>query len=268
MALTKAINAMQTQVRTDGSNKSKRPMSTNRPAPINLSPTRTLNPNPPDLRTQAMIGGRPQNLDKQFISNPILGNPSPMGMSQDQYAQRQALIQRDNQQFMPPQGMQSMMPYQGVNTLVRQQPMTNFGGGLPDGMIQDLAGRYGLDANALFGNFQMPQVSNQQTQFQQMPNNNFGNQPMTRFPDSNPYMNSPYQMGQMNQMNNMNQPMQQFMQQPTQVNQAFPMRQPMQQPMQQPNYPQMGGFATTSQTQNLGGLDSAIQNMNRNNFSY
>jgi hypothetical protein len=72
-------------------------------------------------------------------------------------------------------------------------------------MLQDLAGRYGLDANALFGNRQ-PQVPNQQmpnTAFnalfgnrqpqypnQQMPNSGFANQlPITRFPDTNqPFM--------------------------------------------------------------------------------
>jgi hypothetical protein len=65
-----------------------------------------------------------------------------------------------------------------------QIPMTNFGGGLSYEMLQDLAGRYGLDANALFGNRQ-PQYPNQQ-----MPNSGFFNQlPITRFPDTNqPFM--------------------------------------------------------------------------------
>ena len=86
-----------------------------------------------------------------------------------------------------------------------QFPNANFGNGLSEEMIRDLAGRYGLDANALFGNRQ-PQVPNQQmpnTAFnalfgnrqpqypnQQMPNSGFFNQlPITRFPDTNqPFM--------------------------------------------------------------------------------
>ena len=65
-----------------------------------------------------------------------------------------------------------------------QFPNANFGNGLSEGMIRDLAGRYGLDANALFGNRQ-PQYPNQQ-----MPNSGFANQlPITRFPDTNqPFM--------------------------------------------------------------------------------
>ena len=82
----------------------------------------------------------------------------------------------------------------------------NFGNGLSEEMIRDLAGRYGLNANELIGNFRMPQVPNQQMpnsgfnalfgnrqpQYpnQQMPNSGFANQlPITRFPDTNqPFM--------------------------------------------------------------------------------
>jgi len=96
-------------------------------------------------------------------------------------------------------------PTQGISN-PPQFPNANFGNGLSEVMIRDLAGRYGLDANTLFGNFQMPQVPNQQmpnTAFnalfgnrqpqypnQQMPNSGFANQlPITRFPDTNqPFM--------------------------------------------------------------------------------
>ena len=127
--------------------------------------------------------------------------------------------------------------------------------------------------------------------FQQNPNN-FGNQPMTRFSDFNQNQMNPFNkfsnFNQMNQMNQMQQPMQQpmqgFQQQPMQGFQQQPMQQPMQnyqsQPMrnyqtgyplqlpQQPQsmYPPLGGFALQNQNQNNSGLDTAIANMNNNNF--
>jgi len=222
-------------------------------------PPPALAPNPGKPGTQPMMP--PQNMPMRDFGT---GNVRPPMMpSQGMPMQGQP---RPLPQFAPNPGRPANMDMpQGLNTLVKPQTMTDFGGGLSSAMLQDLAGRYGLDANALFGNFQVPQVQNQQ-----MPNNNFGNQPMTRFPDSNSYqMFSPFQMGSSapNQMNSM-QPMQNYQQQSMFPQSGYQLQQPQQQP-QQSMYPQYGNFgnqfANQNQGQNFGGLDSAIQNMNQNN---
>ena len=180
-----------------------------------------------------------------------------------------------------------------------QIPMKGFDG-LSEGMLQDLAGRYGLDANALFGKFPMPQVSNQQMPnqsmpFQQMPNNGFANQlPITGFPDTNqPFMQpstSPNGMTQYdgnigytasrgymgqpstsyNQINPMQQPMQGYPLYPAD-NQMNPMQQPMQGYQQQPMLPQSSYQLQQPQQppqQSMypasGGFGNTMQNQNQN----
>jgi hypothetical protein len=147
---------------------------------------------------------------------------------------------------------------QPPNAVPPQTPMNNFGDGLSNSMIQDLAARYGLDVNALFGNFGTPQMPNQQMPNQQMPNN-FGNQlPPTRFPDTNqPPINAVAPMPS----------------QPYQYPQIQPPSQPYPYPQIQPSpqksiYPTSIGAVNTllnqNQNQNMSGLFGAIQNMNQN----
>ena len=271
MALAKAIRMLQPKVGATASNtliKSKPPISSStmnpnlggRP-PITFNPYSTDSRPPQGMQPMMPMQGQPRP-SPALSPNP--GRPSSVN-------QNPPMVRPDTQPMMPFQGMPMQgqprplpqfapnpgrpapmgMP-QGLNTLVKPQTMTGFGGGLSSGMLQDLAGRYGLDANALFGNF-----PNQQMPMQQMPPSNFGNQfPMTRFPDSNPY-----------QMNSM-QPMQNYQQQSMFPQSGYQLQQPQQQP-QQSMYPQYGNFgnqfANQNQGQNFGGLDSAIQNMNQNN---
>ena len=177
----------------------------------------------------------------------------------------------------------------------------NFGNGLSEAMIRDLAGRYALNANELIGNFRMPDANalfgNRQPQYpnQQMPNNGFANQlPITRFPDTNqPFMQpstSPNGMtqyrgnvgypasigsfGQLptsyNQINPMQQPMQGYPLYPAD-NQMNPMQQPMQGYQQQPMLPQSSYQLQQPQQppqQSMypasGGFGNTMQNQNQN----
>jgi len=174
-----------------------------------------------------------------------------------------------------------------------QFPNANFGNGLSEEMIRDLAGRYGLNANELIGNFRMPQVPNQQmpnTAFnalfgnrqpqypnQQMPNSGFFNQlPITRFPDTNqPFMppsSSPDGMTQYGE-NGIGYPASRgsFGQPSTSYNQMNPMQQPMQSYQQQPMLPQ--SFYQLQQPQQppqqsmypaSGGFGNTLLNQNQN----
>lgn len=274
MALAQAIKMMQAQAPKVASNTLRKQIPLNASSTMNPNlggrPPITFNPYSTDSRPpQGMQPMMP--MQGQPRPSPALApNPGRPGLVN----QNPPMVKPNTQPIMPLQGQPRPMPAfapnpgrpanmdmpQGLNTLVKPQPMTDFGGGMSSGMLQDLAGRYGLDANALFGNFQMPQVQNQQMPFQQMQSNGLGNQfPMTRFPDSNPY-----------QMNSM-QPMQNYQQQSMFPQSGYQLQQPQQQP-QQSMYPQYGNFGnqfanqSQSQSQNFGGLDSAIQNMNQNKF--
>ena len=256
MALAKSIQSMRTQNRNTASDGLLKQVSSTQTRTIPSTQTRTI----PSTQTGAIgtTQTRTVDIDSNIPNNQGLSYATLLALARQYGLNPNNLIGSNLEQVRG--NTTNQIVYMRTRNMQNQLPMTRF----PD------------SSGGLF--------------FQQNPNN-FGNQPMTRFSDFNQNQMNPFnKFSNFNQMNQMQQPMQQpmqgFQQQPMQGFQQQPMQQPMQnyqsQPMrnyqtgyplqlpQQPQsmYPPLGGFALQNQNQNQNnsGLDTAIANMNNNNF--